>query len=181
MIVLNYKDKTYRLKNGMDEFIINEFEFITNVLNDDEIKSELEKWKTIINYLGLPFDVIDEISFAHLESIINAFELDDTPLENYTKKLTIDNKKYKASKTITVKQITLVEEYLDKDSNRYVGELMAIIFREEGKTRDEHFTHVTIVENAEIFRYNITMDKVLPYINLLTSNIFLKYNNTIDE
>ena len=181
MIILNYEDETYRIKNGLDELTISEFEFMTTVFNDDDINCELEKWWTIINYLGLPFHVMDKIKNEnHLESIINAFELDNSNLNKYTKKLIIGNKKFSSSKTITVKQITLVEEYLDKNSEKYMGELMAIIFREDGKTKDQHFNDTTITENAELFRYNITMDKVLPYINLLTSNIFIKYN-TIDE
>jgi len=175
MIRLNYKSDTYLIKNALDEIKINEFEFISTILNSDS--SETVKWKTILHYLDVPYSVLNELDSEQLLSIVKPFDLADVKIGKFVTKIKIGKQIFLSPKFITVKQIALVEEYLEKDNINYIGELIAIIFCEKGKTKDEHLNDVTIKKNGELFRYSLNMDKALPYINLLTANIFTKYNN----
>jgi hypothetical protein len=175
MIRLNYKSDTYFIKNSLDELSINQFEFITTILNKMG-DTEVSKWKTILNFLDLPFEVLDDMDEDDILKVVTNFKLEDLKINKYIKEIKLDKRKFLASKVITVKQISMVEDYLDKDSTRYIGELLAIIFREKDKSKEEHFNIATIEANAELFRYNVKMNVALPYINLLTANLITKYD-----
>jgi hypothetical protein len=173
MLNVKINDTTYRIKNSSEEFTITEFETICSILNDTSIP-KYSKWSQIFIYLGIPEDVIDTFDSSAFVSIIKEFELESPTTNTITKEIIIDGYTYVAYDSeffLSVKQMGLIEEFISKDSDKYLGELMAIIYKREDLTKAEHFDKAHIKHKAKLFREHITADKALPFIGYLSKQL----------
>jgi hypothetical protein len=173
MININFEDKTYTIKNQVSELLIKDFEHICSILNDKE-KNKIDKWSEIFIYLGLPEEVVDEFdSFAFI-NIIKEFNLIDVEGEDFAKEIILDDKTYIAYEDkfkLTVKEMSLIEYYVQKNENRYLGEMMAIIYKHPDYDKTINFDKAHIHFKAELIRKQITTNKAIPFITFLSKRL----------
>lgn len=173
MLNVKFNGIEYQIKNNVNEFTILEFETICTILNDEK-KTKIIKWSDIFEFLGLPIDVIDEFdSFAFIQ-LINEFNLLGVDKEPMLQEIVIDGYTYKSFDEefkLTVKEMGLIESFVEKNKDKYLGELMAIVFKRTDLGRNEHFDKTHIKYKADLFRKHITADKTLPFITFLSKKL----------
>lgn len=167
------KIKEYEVKNLTDELLLKEFEFISELFNNKE-KLHFEKWTEIFIYLGIPEEVVDEFDTQDFLDAIKEFNLVKTHSNIIIKDFIIDDVKYIAYEDdfrLTVKEMAMIEAYVKKNENRYLGEIMAIIYKREGCDKTINFDKVHISFKAELFRKSIKADVVIPVINFISKRL----------
>ena len=80
--------------------------------------------------------------------------------------------------------MSLIEHYIDKNDKRYLGEVMAVIYKVPGADKTINFDKAHIHHKAELFRKGLTADKVIPIISFLSKKLvkdyeFIQEQNTI--
>jgi hypothetical protein len=173
MLTIKFQDNSYQIKNQVEEFTIREFEEICFILNEKK-QTKINAWSQIFNLLGVPNEVIDEFdSFAFIQ-LIKEFNLDDFENKEFVKEIEIDGYTYQSFENdfkLTVKEMGLIEQKIEKDSNKFLGELMAIIFKRVDLSKIEHFDNAHIKYKAELFRNSVTADKAIPFIGFLSKRL----------
>lgn len=173
MLNVKFEGNEYSIKNSVEELTITEFETICEILNDTN-KTKIIKWADIFVYLGIPTDVVDEFdSFAFIQ-LISEFNLLGVDAAPFVKEIIIDGYTYQSFDEefkLTVKEMGLIESFVEKNSNRYLGEVMAIIFKRTDLSKTEHFDKAHIKHKAKLFRENVTADKCIPFIGFLSKRL----------
>lgn len=183
MINLKFEEKTYSIKNNTDELTIGEFENICAILNSDML-TKLDKWSKVFKYLGVPEDIIDEFDSFDFIEMIKQFNMFNGELLDYVKEIEIDGKIYvlfNEKFKITVKENTIIESFVQKNSERYIGEMMAVLYKLEGTDKTIWYDAAHIKHKAKLFRDNVTIDKALPIIGYLTKKLVNENNLIIDD
>lgn len=184
MIKIKFEDKDYFIKNNKTEITIGEFEDLCTIYNDNN-KTILERWCDILVYLGADSNIVDEFDafdFKNIISNINLFE-DETEKSEIFKEVDIDGKlyiSYDENFKLTVKENILIDEYISKNTEKYIGELMAVIYKLEGTDKTIWYDKSHLKFKAELFRKNVTIDKIIPILNYLTRKI-VNDNNLMNE
>ena len=186
MLRIKYKEEVYEIKNSPNELLLKDFEYVTNIFNDKE-KQHFEKWSEIFVYLGLPESVVDDFDTFAFIDIIKEFNILNKSNNDIIKDFTIDNETYIAYDEefrLTVKEMSLIEHYIDKNDKRYLGEVMAVIYKVPGADKTINFDKAHIHHKAELFRKGLTADKVIPIISFLSKKLvkdyeFIQEQNTI--
>jgi hypothetical protein len=173
MLTIKFQDNSYQIKNQVEEFTIREFEEICFILNEKK-QTKINAWSKIFIFLGIPEEIIDEFdSFAFIQ-LIKEFNLDDFENKEFVKNLEIDGYTYQSFENefkLTVREMGMIEERIEKNSNKFLGELMAIIFKRVDLTKIEHFDKAHIKYKADLFRDNVTADKAIPFIGFLSKRL----------
>jgi hypothetical protein len=179
MLKIKYDERVYEIKNSPNELLLKDFEHIICIFNDKD-KQHFEKWSEILIYLGLPEDVVDNFdSFAFID-IIKEFNINDISDVEITKEFTIGEDLYVAYEDtfkLTVKEMSLIEYYISKNNDRYLGEIMAVIYKRPGFDKIINFDKAHIHHKAELFRKNIMADKAVPFISFLSKKLIKDYES----
>lgn len=177
MLKINVKEKSYEIKNSVDELLLKEFEYITNIFNNKE-RQYFEKWSEIFIYLGLPQEVVDEFdSFAFID-IIKEFNIINSISDEIIKEFEIDGNLYVGydeTFRLTVKEMSLIESYIEKDSNRYLGEILAIIYKRPEFDKNINYDKAHIHHKAELFRKNLKADIAIPIVSFISKKLINDY------
>jgi hypothetical protein len=172
MINIKLEDKQFHLRNEYDELTIREFENITTILSDNE-KQSYEKYIDIFCYLGLN-ELMDEISSEELIILIKNFNNHEIP-NNLVKEIEVDGYKYVAYTSeefsMKAKDMAIIEKIINKNKTNYVAEMLAVIFKREDLTKNEHYVDAHINHKASLFRDNLTVDIAIPYITYMSQHI----------
>jgi len=177
MLKINLNEKSYEIRNSMNELLIKEFEYITSLLNDKE-KQYFEKWSEIFVYLGLPQDVVDSFDTFAFIDIIKEFNIFNQTNTDIVKEIKIGDDSYVSYNDtfkITVKDMSMIEYYIGKNDKRYIGEVMAILYKRPGFDKTLNYDKAHIHHKAELFRNNITADNVVPVITFLSKKLVVDY------
>lgn len=172
MLNIKIEDKVYSIKNQINEFYIGEFEDLMVIMNDKI--NYLDKWSSIFIKLGIPEYVIDNMDTDDFIKIIDKIEFD---LENdieITNNIEIDNQNYVYNfdeVKINVKEMRLIEDFIVKDNQRYLSEIMAILYKNEKCDKNINFDLTHIKHKAKLFKDNVTIDKCIPFIKYLSIKI----------
>lgn len=184
MINLRFGEQTFTIKNQTNELLIGEFEQICLILNDQN-DTKINKWSKVFKYLGIPEEIIDEFDSFDFIEIIKQFNIfDETLSTEFIKEININGKTYIANGDtfkITVKENGLIEDFIQINSEKYIGEMMAILYKLEGTDKSIWYDKTHIKHKADLFRKNITIDKAIPYITYLTKKMVNESNLTLNE
>ena len=175
------KIKGYEVRSLTSELLLKEFEYISELLNDKE-KLHFEKWSDIFVYLGIPEEVVDEFDTIDFIEAIKEFNIMNEQSNVIIKSFEIDNITYTSFEDVfrlSVKEMSLIEGYVKKNGNRYLGEIMAVIYK-IGNDKVINYDKSHIHHKAELFRKNIKADVAIPFINFLSSR-FIKEVEMLDE
>ena len=176
MITLQFKNDTYNLRNELDELTVGEFEKISSILNDTE-KNLLDKWAEVFTLLGVPQDIIDYFDAETFVSVIKQFNFinEKKTLKTIEKVITVDNVDYVAYDgdefKMTVKQLCLIEDFIKKNSNRYLGDILAVIYKSVNIDDNMHFDKAHIKHKAELFRKELSAKYAMPLLVYLSKKI----------
>jgi hypothetical protein len=176
MITLQFKTETYSLKNELNELTIGDFEKISSILNDTD-KNYIDKWSEVFIYLGVPEYVIDNFEAETFIQIVKQFNLMDTKMSNkkIEKLINVDGIDYIAFDgdefKMTVKQLVLIEDFIKKNPNRYLGEVLAVIYKGVNIDDNMHFDKAHIKHKAETFRKFVNANVAIPVLGFLSKKI----------
>lgn len=177
MLKINVKEKSYEIKNSVDELLLKDFEYITSIFNNKE-KQNFEKWSEIFVFLGLPEDVVDEFDTFAFIDIIKEFNIINIKDKEIVKEFEIDGDlyvSYDETFKITVKEMSLIEHYIQKNADRYLGEIMAVLYKRPGFDKSVNYDKAHIHHKAELFRRTLTADKAVPFISFLSKKLISDY------
>ena len=65
----------------------------------------------------------------------------------------------------------MIEGYIAKIDNRYLGEILAVIYKRQDITKDMHYDKAHIHYKAELIRKEITADVAVPLINFMSKRL----------
>lgn len=183
MIDIKFKNETYSIKNKIEEIVIKDFEQIINILNDKS-KDFIEKWSDIFIFLGVPNEVIDNFDIGDFINLIKQFNLTEVNTKEIKKSITFNGIEYFAYEDafkLTVKETILIESYIKKNDNRYLGELISIVYKNPEVSKDINFDKAHIHHKAEMIRKEITADIALPIIAFLSKKLINDFNPIIND
>jgi hypothetical protein len=172
MVKIKYNGESYEMKNQLEELTIGEFEKISNLLNNNTLK--VEAYMDVFHILGVPQNIIDELDYDEFVSIINSFEF-TAPELGYRQSFELDGYTY-VSYTgdefkLKVKDMSLCEKYVMQNPEAYIGEIMAILFKREDLTKNEHYENIHIKHKAKLFREHMRADIAVPFIGLFSEKL----------
>lgn len=173
MININFKDQVFPTRNTVEEFTIGEFETISGIMNDKD-KNTIEKWSEIFVFVGLPQEVVDEFdTFAFIE-VIKEFNMTDISKIGFQKEIVLNGITYKAFDEefkLTVKEMRLIEDYIKKNENRYLGDMLAVIYKRDDIEKSMNFDKAHIHFKAELIRKEVKADVAIPYLKFLSKKL----------
>lgn len=183
MLDIKYNGDTYHIKNNTEEFTIGEFEKVTSILLEDT-EFYFDRWLKVIEFLGVPTDIVDDIDLDELSQLIKNIKVSDVK-EMYIDKIIVDgytytsyNKDEMNKPRITGKVIKLVESIMISNPKECVGDIMSIFFKRDDLTNAEHYDKAHLKYKAKLFRENISSNVAIPYI-MLVSERFMKNINSL--
>lgn len=162
METIKVKDTDYQIKSELNEISINDFTTMMNIFTSD--KQEVEKLIEIVELLSdysLTKEDIEEMDMDELykfTSIIkqdNSFEIKEHyNLNDIKYNLQGDSSNFK----FKVGQMNRIFNAIKENPTDYLDALMATIYVNNG---------ISVEERKKLFREHMTMDLVMPFINLL--------------
>jgi hypothetical protein len=173
MMDINYDGVKYTIKSDINEFTIGEYEKIINYLNNES--DFFDMWFYVLEFLGLPKNVVDDLDANELIDVINSINLSDIN-KVYIKSIEIGGFTYNCEfkengePKITGKMFKLLEKVCKKDY--YIADIMAILFKREDLSDNENYDLNHIEHKASLFREEC-VNISLPYV-LLIANKYIK-------
>ena len=177
MLTIKFKGETYNLKNSVKELTVGEFEDILIILNKED--NVINKWFEIFIRLGLSEEVINNIGLDEFKIIIREFNFNTSNIV-IKKSIKINGSEYKCFNSrfkLTVKNIIMIENYILINPNKYIAEVIAILYTKE----DEELNHFKVKFKADLIRNEVPATIAIPIINLLSKTFFSNLKTNIDE
>jgi hypothetical protein len=157
------------IPNKMDELTIEQFEKISQILNNQEFDN-IERYVEMFKYLGIKEEQWDDYPFSKFVELIKEFNLNSfTPSETVTS-IEVDGYTYEAQLKLSVKETKLIEKIVNTKPNHYISDILAIMFKRTDLSNTEHFTDAHLKHKAKIFR-NLKAEICVPYIVFVTEKI----------
>lgn len=173
MLSIKHNEKTFQVKSSINEFSIGEFEHITSIINDPD-RDHLDKWSEIFVYCGLDREVLDDMDTFDFIKLIKEFNIFDVVGGEIIKTLELDGIFYYSYVTdfkISVKEMRMIEDFIKKDGNKYIANVMAVIYKREDTDKNINFDPAHIKHKASLIRTQITADKCVPIINYISQKL----------
>jgi hypothetical protein len=183
MLKVKIGEQEFSLKQKAGEFTIKEFEKLASVLNDKSI-NELTRYSEAFVMLGADEDVLDEFDGFSFYRLIREFKNYEMEIGEFTKHIEINGRMYESFTEeffFKVKDMKLIEDAVALNSEFYVGEMMAILFKDVELTKVEHYDPAHIKHKAKLFRENVGYDVAIPFISEFSSNLIKTLEAFKDE
>lgn len=184
MIKVKFDKKIYNIKSKLEDIMIGDFEKIANIMSSST--NYIDMWNDIFLILGLPQEVIDNMDSSDFINIINEIDI------NISTSIDIDYKLHKQIKInginykikhdvvkISVKEMRIIENVIKKSDNKYIADIMAILYKDD--LSEDNYDLTYIEEKSNLFRENVTIDKALPFLKYLSNKVVKDFNLIRDE
>jgi hypothetical protein len=179
------KIRDYEMKSSFTEWTISEYEKITDVLNGDG--DYIDKYIRVLEILGVPDDILNTMDDDEFFSLIENI-LDNEMDNDFRKEVIVDGYRYVAYEDtykLGIKDMAKIENVINKDDKHKLSKIMAIIFKREDLTNNEHYDKSHIEYKSKIFG-DLTSDIIIPYILLIQEKmvkklVFLNGGNKVTE
>lgn len=179
----------YRLENGTEirtslkEMNIKEFEKISDIMNDNT-KLSIEKYIDILEALGTPEEVINQITDDELFAIIKDFgnyEYEDTLPQAVQAEDGYYYEAYPIGGEFVLKAIDMAKiEKAFKSSKDTFSTIVATVFKRSDLTNKEHYADAHIKHKKSIVK-NWNAAHFYPYIVYLTKKVNANLSKKIEE
>jgi hypothetical protein len=182
MIKVKFEDKVYEVKNTLDEILISDFENIISIMNNK--KNYIDRWSEVFIILGLPEIVLENMDSSDFINVIKEVDINTDTEVKLEKEITIDNVVYRIKHDevkISVKEMRLIEKFIIDNDNKYIGDIMAVLYRNESSDDTINYDLTHIKHKAKLFRDNVTVDKSLPFLKYLSTKIVKDFNTIKNE
>jgi len=173
MIKINFKNDSYELRNEVFEWTIGEFESMSAILNNKD-KDHLEKWIEVFELLKIPTEVIDNMDAFDFMEIIKEFNMFGVQNNEIVKTIHLKGEQYHAYDEkfrITVKEMKLIESLVNKNPDRYLGDIMAVIYKRPDIDPELHKDKAHIHFKAELIRKEASADMAIPILTFLSKKL----------
>lgn len=184
MINVTINGKTRSMKNALNEITVAEFEQLCVILNGDD-EDVFDRYLRVFSVLGLTDEEIDVITPDEFLTLTKAFTDEDWESVEFKPTIEVNGTIYTAYTgekfKLSVRDLAKIERYIKQDNNKYMGEMLGVLYKDLSLSRELQYDEAHIKAKAELFRANVTADVVLPYINLILKDIVtkLKDNATV--
>ena len=157
------------IPNKMDELTIEQFEKISQILNNQEF-GNIEKYVEMFKFLGIDEKLWDDYPFSEFIELVKTFNLDSyTPKEAVTS-IELEGYTYTAEMRLSVKETKLIEKIVNTKPNHYISDILAITFKRTDLSNTEHFADAHLKYKAKLFRSQ-KAELCVPYIVFVTEKI----------
>lgn len=180
MIKVKLENENFDLRNEANEIKLKEFNKIYTILQS-ETKGKLEQYCDIFSLLGLPESLIYEMdndSFINLAKSFNAMEIkNELPAKSIEIKgfnyvaYTGDEFKFKT------KDLIEIEKTAKRGMDNFPSMILAIIFKREDLTVNEHYEKSHLELKSKLFAENVMSDFAIPYIALVAKKTLKSLQN----
>lgn len=173
MLSIKHNGNVFQVKSSINEFTVGEFEHISAIINDNE-KDHLDKWSEIFVYCGLDKEVLDDMDAFDFMELIKEFNVFDVVGGEIIKTLELDGIFYYSHVTdfkISVKEMRMIEDFIKDDTNKYIANVMAVIYKREDTDKIINFDSSHIKHKASLIRKQVTADKCVPIINYISQKL----------
>jgi hypothetical protein len=175
------------MEKDLKKFNIDKFQKLVNIYIN-EFEFELERQIELISlFTDLSTTEVEEMEFNVFRDYFNEIQKIsfDTNTEITTSSITIDgviysaefNGKYKPK----VKEMFMINKYINKHKNSYIKYVAAIIFQPINESGNiiKDYSETGIERRAEIFNTELTIATIQPFLNILSINLMEK--NEVSE
>jgi len=181
------KIQDFEMKSELKEFTLKELDKITSILNDDKM-DYIDKYLTVFDSLGVPENIIDDLSNDELFDIIKKMTNSKAVEQTLLKEIVVDGYTYSAydGDTFTLKAKDMAKiENMTKQSGKFSFlEAIATIFKRTDLTKTEHYEPAHIKYKMQLFG-SLNADEMYPYLIYITEKLAKKievlYDNADSE
>jgi hypothetical protein len=173
MLEVKVNNKSYSIKKESNEFLIGEYESIMSIINDESL-DEIDKYSQLFAELGVPLGELEQMETLEFFKLIKSFTGQKFDVKNFTKEIIIEGRTYKAFDDkffLTVKDMKIIERFIKKNDKSFVGDIMAIVFKDVNLTKNEHYVDAHVKHKAKLFRNNVSFDIAIPYISYFSKEV----------
>lgn len=157
------------IPNKMDEFTIEEFEKVSQILNDKNLDN-IERYVEVFKYLGIEEKMWDDYPFSHFVEFVREFNIDSYTPQDAIDSIELDGYTYRAELKLSVKETKLIEKIVNQKPNNYISDILAIMFKRDDLSNTEHFADSHLKYKAKLFR-QLKAEISIPYIVFVTEKI----------
>lgn len=157
------------IPNKMDELTIEQFEKISQILNNQEFDN-IEKYVEMFKYLGIEEKQWDDYPFSEFIKLVQEFNLDSYTPQDAIESIELDGYTYTAEMRLSVKETKLIEKIVNTKPNHYISDILAIMFKRNDLSNTEHFADAHLKQKAKLFRTQ-KAEICIPYIVFVTEKI----------
>ncbi len=174
MINLTINGQPKQIKNLLTELNILEFEQLCAILNEN-IEDVLDRYIKIFQVLGLSESDIDDMDTKEFLRGIKEYGATLWEEDEFKREVVVKGKKYSAFTgdkfTLSVRDLAKIEKYIKQNGTKYMGELLAVIYKDTSADKSLHYDEKHISYKADLFRKNMKADVILPYLNLILHDV----------
>lgn len=160
-----YEIKGFKIKTGLAEMTVGEFERVSEILNDEKLL-QIEKYIDALECLGVPQYIIDELSDEELFEIVKAFNTSNIELPSeLPKEFTHKGYRYVAYEDeFKLRAIDMAKiEKILQSRKEIFSAVLAILFKRVDLTRNEHYADAHIKLKKDITK-TLNAKEFYPYV-----------------
>lgn len=157
------------IPNKMDELTIEQFEKISQILNNQEFDN-IEKYVEMFKFLGIDEKLWDDYPFSEFIELVKTFNLDSYTPQEPVASIELEGYTYTAEMRLSVKETKLIEKIVNTKPNHYISDILAIMFKRSDLSNTEHFADAHLKHKAKLFRSQ-KAELCVPYIVFVTEKI----------
>jgi hypothetical protein len=164
------------IRNQVSEFTVKDYEFVSAKLNNKHLDN-IEKYLAIFEYLGADMTYVNNLQFEAFKQLIIDFNQQDKTEFPTIEEVEINGYTYKASTEIKVKDLKHIEKVFKQE--KYISNLLAILFKRTDLSDTEHYTKAHLQLKAKLFREQ-PATLCIPYLMAVGQTFQKQYEKTIE-
>lgn len=177
MIQIEINGQKRTMNNAINEISVAEFEQLCVILNGED-EDVFDRYLRVFAVLGLTDEEVDSITPCEFIDLTKTFTDEDWECKEFKPTIEVDGVVYTAYSgaefKLSVRDLAKIEKYLKQDNQKYMGEMLAVLYKDLALDRNVHYEDAHIKSKAELFRTKVTADVILPYVNLILKDIVTK-------
>lgn len=183
MLTIKYGGESYELRNESHELKLKEFEKIYNILNTEGM-GKLEQYTKVFMSLGIPEDVIDEMSIEEFTDVVKNFNAIKTDLTTLTPQVVIDGYTYTAHDgefKFNTKDLITIEKAARQHIVNFPSFVLAVAFKRDDLSKKEHYEAAHLNHKAKLFGEHLTADVAIPYLALVSKKVIQNISDEVES
>jgi hypothetical protein len=157
------------IPNKMEELTIEQFEKISQILNDKELDN-IEKYMNVFKFLGIEEKMWDDYPFSQFIELVKEFNLNSYTPGEAQLEIELDGYQYKAELRLSVKETKLIEKIINHKPYNYISDILAVMFKRVDLSNVEHFDDAHLKHKAKLLRTQ-KAEFCVPFIVFVTEKI----------
>jgi hypothetical protein len=169
----------YEVPNTIDELTIEQFDRLNNIEAQKDLDS-IEKWIMKFVYLGIPEEAFEDITLGELQKHMIDYNADFVLPTEKQYEVVIDGYTYTAKEEISAKEMSLIEKSWKHNLGNFSADSLAIIFKRNDLTRNEHYTLAHLKQKAKLFR-EMKASLAVPFVAEIIKSLTTSVDNALTK